>query len=290
MEPEAINQQIKIIQGTSPEQDPYAHLVTIDTLGLPSKPLDKILQAAQVHNYLSDPPLVMDNLYPPLFMTEDFESVKKEILQRYGESIVGIEFLNMSCDFGGEALTIGDYQTNRVPMSCGYLITFKGKNGKPGKRAFGPMVASDLKLLFELRDVDGLAAEDLLKLQVGFGYRHLEAMKAELKREPEDRKYDAIYYSFPASKGFKEGKTNLILKALGAKLKKRKGKKSVVSVQFGKLSKKEVTVLRGIAEIHNQYFLKMVDGKDFTESKIAEKEYTVELANALIKRAGDFLH
>lgn len=291
MEADAINQQIRIIQGTSPEQDPYLHSLKIRTHPLPSEQLDNMLKRAEGINYLTNAPELMHNLHLPLFMQEYFKPVVDEIIKQFGESVDKIEFLNMSAEFGGEELDMGEYRTSCLPMSCGYLITFKGKDGAPPKKVFGPMVATDLKLLFELREVDGLDAEDLLKLQVGFGYRHLEAMQAELDKEPQDREYNAIYYSFPAITGFENGKTNLILKALEATLKKKDqgNGKSKVTVQFGDLLEDEIRLLECIAEIHNQHFLEMIRGKIFTESEQERKKYMKQFANALFARAGNMM-
>lgn len=221
-----IQQYIDAARDIDLRQDPYAHGLVVSTHPLPSNSLDRLLLEAQALDYLKAESRVMYNLYPPLFQQEYFAPIAADIMRRYGENIADIEFLNMVCDFGDNKLNMGTYQTAHLPMSAGYLINFKN-----GKKVFGPMVATDLKLLFGLREGDGFNLEELLKAQVGFGYKHLMAMAGEMAQE--GRKYDAIYYTFPAPLGFDYGKTISILKACGAIVTSNGVK---VSVQFGELT------------------------------------------------------
>lgn len=279
MERNMIQQYIDAARGIDLRQDPYAHGLVVSTHPLPSNSLDRLLLEAQALDYLNAKSGVMFNLYPPLFQQEYFAPIAADIMRRYGESIADIEFLNMICDFGDNKLDMGTYQTARLPMSAGYLINFKN-----GKKVFGPMVATDLKLLFGLREGDGFNLEELLKAQIGFGYRHLEAMAGEMAQE--GRKYDAIYYTFPAPPGFEDGKTISILKACGAIVTCNQ---DMVSVQFGELTEKELEILNGISQINDAHFSKLIKGIDFAKGREIKRLYMIQLANAMIRRAGTVL-
>lgn len=274
-----IQQYIDAARDTDLRQDPYAHGLVVSTHPLPSNSLDRLLLEAQALDYLKAESRVMYNLYPPLFQQEYFAPIAADIMGRYGEYIADIEFLNMVCDFGDNKLNMGTYQTAHLPMSAGYLLNFRN-----GKKVFGPMVATDLKLLFGLREGDGFNPEELLRAQVGFGYRHLEAMAGEMAQE--NSVYDAIYYAFPAPPGFEDGKTISILESCGAIVTCNQ---DMVSVQFGDLTEKELEILNRISQINDAHFCNLIKGVDFTKGKETKRLYVIQLANAMIRRAGTIL-